>query len=770
MMLEPLTAERSDIDTATRAAMLCAGAMIAQQVGAKATRDALFLSSFGASALPTMVMASAAVSIGFVILAGRLLAALGPARMVPVAFAASGGILVGLCALVSEAPRAAALVIYLHVATFGSVLISVFWSLVVERFNPRAAKRRIAWIAGAGTLGGVVGGLATERIAATLDVRAILLLLAVLHLSCAWAVRLLRPAEGAGRAAPAAAAEPRESAARLLREDGYVRSLATLVCLLSVGVALMDYVFKTQAVAAYGVGAPLLRFFATFYTGTSLLAFVGQIGLSRLALERLGLANTVSTLPLTVAAGGVASLIAPGLASAAGLRGAEAVLRGGLYRPAYELLYTPLPAREKRATKTLVDVGLDRIGEILGGLTARLVLATASQGAAPVLSALVVATGLASFVVARGLHRGYVRALERSLLSRAVELDPSEVLDNATRAIVLVTQAGRPVAGQGPAVHTPVVGAADALDTGLFLLAPATRAEPLKTGGRAPTTPAAVAPALDPAIARIVDLGSGDAARVREALKRGPLERREASHAIALLAWDEVSSEAAEALRSLAPRIVGQLVDSLLAPDEEFAVRRRVPRVLAGAASQRAADGLLRGLEDRRFEVRLECARALARIRHASSDVRIAEETVFAAVLREAAVDPALWQGRQLLGWVEAAGEWSLVDERLRARCNRSLEQVFTLLSLVLPSEPLRVAFRGLHTEDEALRGTTLEYLESVLPNRIRDALWPFLEPARAPTAKHRSREEILETLMRSSSSIELNLAARAPEGGREPD
>lgn len=762
--------ERPHLDAGTRAAMVCAAAMIAQQVGAKATRDALFLSSFGASALPTMVMASAAVSIGFVILAGRVMAALGPARMVPLTFAASGVLLVGACELALEAPRVAAVAVYLHVASFGSVLVSVFWSLVGESFDPRAAKRRIAWIASAGTLGGVLGGVAAERVAAALDVRRILLLLAGLHLACAWAVRLVRPRAGAGREPAAAPAEPPASAARLLRDDRYLRSIAILVFLLSVGVALMDYVFKTRAVGTYGAGIPLLRFFAAFYTATGLLAFLGQISLSRLALERLGLANTVSSLPLTVAVGGVASLLAPGLGSAAALRGVEAILRGCLYRPAYELLYTPVPAAEKRATKTLVDVALDRIGEIVGGLTLRLVLATVSQGANAVLSGLVAALGLASFSVARGLHHGYVRALERSLLSRAVELDPSEILDTTTRGVVLMTQAEVPLAkGKAPTLHVPVLGAADALDTGLFLLAPSTKAE--RAGNR--TEPKArsvlASPAADPLVARVADLRSGDAARVQAALKRAPLERAEASHAISLLAWNEVSGEALEALRGVAPRIVGQLVDSLLDRNEEFAVRRRVPRVLGSVASQRAVDGLLRGLEDRRFEVRFECARALARIRHANTDLRMAEDTVFDAVLRETTAGQELWLSRQLLDWAETAGEWSLVDDRVRARCNRSLEHAFTLLSLVLPSEPLRIAFRGLHTGDESLRGTALEYVESVLPGPVRDALWPYLEPERTAATPHRSREEILEVLMRSSASIELKLAAPGADGRGDP-
>jgi hypothetical protein len=98
------------------------------------------------------------------------------------------------------------------------------------------------------------------------------------------------------------------------------------------------------------------------------------------------------------------------------------------------------------------------------------------------------------------------------------------------------------------------------------------------------------------------------------------------------------------------------------------------------------------------------------------------------------------------------------VDEVLRDRANRSLEHVFTVLSLTLPREPLRIAFRGLHTNDPALRGTALEYLESVLPDQVRRSLWPFLEtPKAAPAAAPRA--SALEDLLRSSESIQINLA-----------
>jgi hypothetical protein len=56
------------------------------------------------------------------------------------------------------------------------------------------------------------------------------------------------------------------------------------------------------------------------------------------------------------------------------------------------------------------------------------------------------------------------------------------------------------------------------------------------------------------------------------------------------------------------------------------------------------------------------------------------------------------------------------------------LAHIFRLLGLVLPSEPVRMAYQGLRSDDRTLRGTSLEYLERILPDRVRDALWPVLE------------------------------------------
>ena len=83
----------------------------------------------------------------------------------------------------------------------------------------------------------------------------------------------------------------------------------------------------------------------------------------RRVLGRLGIARSAALLPAGVAAGAVGAFFIPGLTSVVVARGTEVVLRNSLFRAAYELLFTPIAPREKRATKLLLDVGAARVGD-----------------------------------------------------------------------------------------------------------------------------------------------------------------------------------------------------------------------------------------------------------------------------------------------------------------------------------------------------------------------------------------------------------------------
>jgi hypothetical protein len=183
-------------------------------------------------------------------------------------------------------------------------------------------------------------------------------------------------------------------------------------------------------------------------------------------------------------------------------------------------------------------------------------------------------------------------------------------------------------------------------------------------------------------------------------------------------------------------------------------------RVFSACTSQRAADGVLVGLEDLRFEVRYQIGRSLLAIIEKNPAVRIDGARIFAVINREVAVNREVWEKRRLLDALDEDGDRSFLEELVAARASHGLAHVFTLLALVLPTEPLRIAFRGLHTDDQGLRGTALEYLEGVLPHEIRGRLWPFLEDRRLPSTVRRPREETLADLLRSNASIAMNLEA----------
>ena len=727
----------SQSGSAVLTAIICAGVVTAQFVGGKAARDALFLAQIDVTSLPAMVIATSIFSIVLVAVNAKGVSRLSPTRFVPWAFAVSAILLLAEWLLTFSSPKLAAVLVYLHISGLGPILGSGFWLVTTERFDPRTAKRKFGQIAAGGTFGGLLGGLLAERVAVMLGVGAMLPVLAILNLVCAWQVRRLVPAPTSQPQSKEFSAEltpePAWSGVRALAETPYLRHLALLVLLGSASAAMVDYAFKAQAVAMLGTGEGLLRFFGAYYAIVSLATFAVQTSTSRFALERFGLAFTTATPSVALFAGSIGALAVPGFAGAVIARGLESVFRGSLFRSGYEVFYTPIPTAEKRAGKSIIDVGFDRAGDAVGGFAIRNILLLAPHVQYSAIMFLTLLCSAATVAVASRLNRGYIQTLERNLRGRAVELDLSNIQDLTTRTTMLNT----------------MWGVRDGVG----------RRQPEPTGASRKSSTPVPAAGVDPAIREIMSLRSRDRDRALAVLRRDEeLTSALIPHVIPLLAWDLVAADAIRALQKVASKHVGALADALLDPYEDFAVRRRIPRVMAVCSSQRAVDSLVLGLADIRFEVRFQCGRALAAIVANHPQFRIDAPGVYEVVQKEVAVGRPVWEGRRLLDRLEDSEPETFVDDFIRSRANQSLAHVFTMLSLVLPPVPLQIALRGLHAGDENLRGTALEYLESVLPPAIREPLWPFLEDHRPAGRTVRPREEILAELVRSNHSIMLNL------------
>ncbi len=783
-------------------ATLASVAMMGQQVAGRATSTTLFLSHFPIEYLPKAMAASAALSAAGVFGFARVLTRMGPARGVPFVFGLSATLFMGEWALSGPFPRAMAIAVYAHTALFGATVTSAFWSLVNERFDPHTAKRVVSRITSGTTIGGVVGGLVTWRIGQAADVATVPLGLGILNfIAMALTVRMTPAAKpgDAPRSEPSVDTTRSAGVSPLailasVRRTPYLRTLAALVALGALVQSLLDFVLNADAVATFGRGEALLTFFALFYTVTGLVSFVVQSTITRRALENFGLAGTISALPLIVVAASLSRLFLPQLWAATLVRGAESTARGSLYRAGYELLYAPLPQDEKRATKTVIDVGFDRLGSALGAGLTGLVLMLPVTMTGRTLIGLTVLFSLVTFGVSRTLHVGYVRALERNLRSGVLRLDKQDARDAADGAVGTVTEALDALDRKH--VLRSLLAEVESLRGGRMAPMPSSSAflppdEPsavaLNRGSMPPSAPSVVpafassAPSMPsltdtpppitmrvfeapggPVMQAIADVRSGTRARVASGLARADVnEAMLVSHAVELLTRDGVSPDVMAFLRSRVDRIAGQLVDLMLDETLPAKLRRQLPRILASGKTSRALEGLLAAQDDGDFDLRFRASVGAARLTARIPELMVPRDTVIRLVLREAArvrEEGVLPPARDTKHERERVGTHrsrhrsnDLADTSKRGR----IELLFTLLSLTMEREPLRLAFLSLVTNDGYLRGTALEYLGAVLDDEVVEVLFPILgvaEPSIPST--RRSERELTEQLKESRHSL----------------
>ena len=727
-----MTAFRQQAATATAAAT--AATVIAQHVAASAARDAFFLANHPPSALPGAVVMSSILSVAVLPFLARMMARFGPAIVSPLAATMSALLLVVEWLISRRYPELAALAVFVHTTVIGSVLVSGFWSLFSERFDPHTARQLMGRVAGGAALGGAVGGLLVERAgAAGIELPNLLPMVAVVQLLAAAGSRSL--AGGHSRTTHAGRTEPAESYSSLLASP-YLRAIALLVILTAFVSTLTSFVLKAEAARTYLESGELLRFFARYYLGVGLLGLLLQIALSGVFLSRFGLGITIAALPAALGVVGLIAFATPMLWSLVLLRGLDEALTNSLYRSGYELLYTPVAPRTKRHFKTLADIGFDRVGKSLGSGLVALVLAFA-PAQVRVLLAVTVIGSVATVIVAVRLSRGYVTSLAQSLRSRAISLNVN-VLEEA---ITLRTMAGAGMsrdellAALSDRAAAPDPASIDFAggDAGMWGTQTIGRGPRQRLGA---SDDAGAESAADTLLKDVADLRSGVRDRIQRVLRRDAhVDRHLVPYVISLVARDDVYSLAVSALHRVVDTATGQIVDTLIDGSASPVIRRRLPQVLAGSGSPIAIAGLLQALDDSEFEVRFRSAGALMRSREAHPNFVIPRETALEAALREA--------------------------RRSTSTAQRRLELVLRILSLALDPEPLKLAQRAFQSDDPQLRGTALEYLETVLPANLLPELRPmFGARVAAPSARTRTAKELESELLASSAAMSVDVAS----------
>ena len=295
-------------------------------------------------------------------------------------------------------------VFFIWTSVFNLFVVSVFWSLMTDLYQPAQSERLFGIIAVGGTLGAILGASITSGLANLLGPVNLLLVSALLLEIAARAARALdgqedrlvlaaRPDEANARAVtdrPAASDESRRGAPRAetaaephrdarvigggvlegirgVARSPYLLGIAALMLLFTITTTFL-YFQQAGIVARAFEGDPQgrTRLFANIDLAVNILTLVTQVFLTGRLLRWIGLGLGLALLPLMSLLGFGILASAPVLSVLVVFQVLRRAANFAMQRPAREVLYTVLPRAEKYKAKNFNDTFVYRLGDQFG--------------------------------------------------------------------------------------------------------------------------------------------------------------------------------------------------------------------------------------------------------------------------------------------------------------------------------------------------------------------------------------------------------------------
>jgi ATP:ADP antiporter, AAA family len=312
-----------------------------------------------------------------------------------------------------------ALVYFVSVAGLNLFVISVFWSTMVDLWQPQSARRVFGFIAAGGSLGALAGpafnAFFVEAIGASavIYVACAFLIGAVLMSMLARNLRAKADSAAAAAASVAVGGSAIEDLARLARSP-YLLGIAGLVVMTQIFGAFMYNEQAKYVEATWSSLAGRAAIFARIDLASNLLSLLCQTLLVSWLSARGGVR---ATLVAAWAAIAVSFAILAFFPSGGLLLFTQVIRRGcdyGLFKPAREMLFTVAASASKFKSKSLIDTvlhrGSDSIGNGIYVLVSGLGLAT--------IAGLCAAACLLLVMGARRLGAAFADQESRTLRSR----------------------------------------------------------------------------------------------------------------------------------------------------------------------------------------------------------------------------------------------------------------------------------------------------------------------------------------------------------------
>ena len=767
--------------------------IIASYSVTKAVRDSLFVTKIGPAQLPYVYLLIAG-AMGLVSIAySRAVNRIGLHRLIRTTSLIAISNLLLFWLVFSGTSTVWFYVLYVWVSLFGAITASQCWLLATHIFNPREARRVFSWIGVGGILGGVFGGAVTNRVAHWVGTESLLIVCAGMM---AVTLVLLERVAGKLDAVPSnsdleqVGSHPSEEATgrMLFRQVRASRHLTMMVLLLSIAVvveAFIDYQYKFVASQSISSKDHLTAFFGsiTFYIGIFSLLF--QTLATNRILKRFGVGWAILLLPLGLFVAFLAFALHPVLWTAALLQLVDGGFGYSIHRSGMELLYLPIPPKIRNAVKGFIDMFVDRAGRAAGAVLLLLFTAvlTFSIPALSLIASLLVVAWIAMVVAVK---RGYMQSFRQALEKKTIEPEALQLrnLDKATmRTLLAVLSTGderQILYALDLLSHTHPKRWREHIDSLIQHRSSAVRARTL----------AVLANWHDPAIAdgQFTHHPDYETARVATATtlrlhwsnssrNRALLDSllRDSSVGVARqaivtagmvryvdglplliekLADNNLRHEARQALLKFGDKVIPELVLRLSDPDENLAVRRRIPKTLALTGKQQAADALIQQLH--RLDDHLDYAvlKSLNSMRVNSPGIVVNERLVRACISKEREEYDQLKAAQAYLEADQVEHPvFSLLMQAIAERLQRRLERIFRLVGLIYSPHDIYYVYYDCQIKP-ALRPAAIEFLDNLLDAELKETVVPLLEEVFEPQNGIHPREPVLSTSRRAGLAM----------------
>jgi AAA family ATP:ADP antiporter len=346
----------------------------------KPVRDAQFLEEMGALNLPIAYLLTAFVMIVFVDLYSRLQVQVKRRVLI-----ISSLIFFIVTCLFSRQPfiRDSSwipLAFWVWANIYISVLVTQFWILVNDVFNPREAKRLIGFFGSGGLLGGILGALLTGFIAGVdpdilLFISAGILILGVFVVNYIFIwQRKKKPITYKAQNKNKEAGQERAKAGiiecfKTVRKNYYLMLLAGVVILTFIITTFIDYQSKTVISALKPKMPEMTGFFGYFYAVLLVFPFFLQLFLTSKIIKRYGIRFALLLFPLVLLLCSFCIGIFPTiLFFAIAIKTGDKTLSYSLNQSVRELLYIPVSPDLKNKAKIFIDMFLNRFAKAIGAL------------------------------------------------------------------------------------------------------------------------------------------------------------------------------------------------------------------------------------------------------------------------------------------------------------------------------------------------------------------------------------------------------------------